>query len=71
MPAWERRNVDRWGIEACLNGYLKTAAGAGSEGDSENKKARTRRAFCDDLAFSGPDHRIWRSGRDSNPRPPA
>ncbi len=29
MPAWERRNVDRWGIEACLNGYLKTAAGAG------------------------------------------
>ena len=27
--------------------------------------------FRGDLAFSVPGYRIWRSGRDSNPRPPA
>ncbi len=37
------------------------APASGRNSDSTNAKARTRRAF----AF------VWRSGRDSNPRPPA
>ncbi len=37
------------------------APASGRSSDSTNAKARTRRAF----AF------VWRSGRDSNPRPPA
>lgn len=35
------------------------------------KSPLSERALCGDLAFSIPGFRIWRSGRDSNPRPPA
>ena len=35
------------------------------------KNPLNERALRGDLAFSIPGYRIWRSGRDSNPRPPA
>ncbi len=39
---------------------------------SQTTKSPHKAGFlCGDLAFSVPGYRIWRSGRDSNPRPPA